>query len=310
MTPGAQLILPKRARPSLSCAAFEELRAEFGHAPGAQDDAPSATPRQTCPFCHASIERPSRVLRDMLSFWEQRKKAGHVLRPTDTLAVCEQHRNERDVIPHGASRGWPMSIDFRQLRRRITSPDARYLRILHDCIEHPDHSVWFRTAKAQRAAQGRKVCDLNTFDERLCGYYGERGWELLHEILYAVYVQDPLLPTLDLTRDDVQRHFAPLNTSQFLDNVLLPELVCLLIQDDLGGAPYDEAMRVQRESQKFGMAMYASDAPPPKRMRLVQQTLPVRRTSRPTTPATYHEASSDEERPVWHQQRLFLPPRR
>ena len=92
MTPGAQLILPKRARPSLSCAAFEELRAEFGHAPGAQDDAPSATPRQTCPFCHASIERPSRVLRDMLSFWEQRKKAGHVLRPTDTLAVCEQHR--------------------------------------------------------------------------------------------------------------------------------------------------------------------------------------------------------------------------
>ena len=154
------------------------------------------------------------------------------------------------------------------------------------------------------------MCALNTFDERLCGYYGERGWELLHEILYAVYVQDPLLPTLDLTRDDVQRHFAPLNTSQFLDNVLLPELVCLLIQDDLGGVPYDEAMRVQRESQKFGMAMYASDAPPPKRMRLVQQTLPVRRTSRPTTPATYHEASSDEERPVWHQQRLFLPPRR
>jgi hypothetical protein len=86
---------------------------------------------------------------------------------------------------------------------------------------------------------------------------------LFNDILYSAFVHDPLMPSLDLTHEAVQQKIQPLDAHEFLGQVLLPELVCMLIQDDLGGevhgVSYEDAQKVQRESRKFGIAMYASD---------------------------------------------------
>lgn len=93
--------------------------------------------------------------------------------------------------------------------------------------------------------------------------YGEQGCELFADILHAAFVQDPLMPSLDLKHAPVLERIQPFDAFQFIDAALLPELVCMLIQDDLGGeelVTYEEARQVQRLSRKFGVAMYPSDA--------------------------------------------------
>jgi len=162
--------------------------------------------------------------------------------------------------------------------------------------------------------------------------YGEQGWELFHNVLHSAYIKDPLLPSLDLTQAPVLSSIQPLTTHEFLDQVLLPELVCLLIQDDLGGEEkgitYEQAMKVRQESSKFGIAMYASDTAvsandtkrasgswigaspkrakkdkpytPPSKAKghaLVQQTLPVRRSERKASMEhiPYVDLSSSDE---------------
>jgi len=162
--------------------------------------------------------------------------------------------------------------------------------------------------------------------------YGEQGWELFHDVLHSAFIKDPLLPSLDLTQSPVLKSIQPLTTHEFLDQVLLPELVCMLIQDDLGGEEkgitYEKAMEVRQESSKFGIAMYASDTafsahdtkrasgswigaspkrakkdksytPPSKSKEhiLIQQKLPVRRSERKASleRVSYVDLSSSDE---------------
>lgn len=162
--------------------------------------------------------------------------------------------------------------------------------------------------------------------------YGEQGWELFHDVLHSAFIKDPLMPSLDLTQASVLHSIQPLTSQEFLDQVLLPELVCMLIQDDLGGQDkgitYEKAMEVRQASSKFGIAMYASDAAasaldtkrasgswigaspkrakkdkaytPPSKMKnhaLVQQTLPVRRSERTASVEriSYADVSSSDD---------------
>lgn len=157
--------------------------------------------------------------------------------------------------------------------------------------------------------------------------YGEQGRELFADILHAAFVHDPLMASLDLKQAAVRERIQPLDAAQFVDEALLPELVCMLIQDDLGGeeaVSYDDARQIQRESRKFGVAMYPSDtsdarhtrrtsgswvgASPRRKRRTsagdgyVQQTLPnLRRSSRipeagPRTMLDPSDSEPDAER--------------
>lgn len=149
------------------------------------------------------------------------------------------------------------------------------------------------------------------------------------------------MPLLDLKHASVLAQIQPLDAGQFIERVLIPELVCMLIQDDTGGAhsdTYDDALSIQKASRKFGVAMYPSDASDPRTTRsasgswlgasprrerkrqksdtyrgsdgYVQQTLEVRRSARiPLSgPRTMLDVSDseDESTAPMHQQRLHL----
>lgn len=67
---------------------------------------------------------------------------------------------------------------------------------------------------------------------------------------------------MDLKALTSQGRIQPLDTHTFVDQVLIPELACALIQDDMGGSKkvsMDDARKMQLESRKFGVAIHASD---------------------------------------------------
>lgn len=60
---------------------------------------------------------------------------------------------------------------------------------------------------------------------------------------------------------DARQRIQPLDAHAFAEQVLIPELACMLVQDDLGGgASYARAQDVLLESRKFGIAVHGSDS--------------------------------------------------
>ena len=179
-----RLVIPKKRSDGLSEAALAELRAEFGSAPlppaapapAAPTEAVPAshTVAEACPFCHEPMPNPmSPALQGLVQQWVQKSRAGKVLRPTDTLAVCQRHRDEHDIIPHGRRNGWPLELDFRALRRRITDPNHRYMRVLQDRLLDPERSPFFQEARRTREHMGKRASasahQIDRFDEQQCG---------------------------------------------------------------------------------------------------------------------------------------------
>lgn len=177
----SKLIIPKRSRDSIPDKVFAELRAEFGTVQPLSNKSTSSTQERPtsciatnkCPFCGDSMYAPSKKLRAMIQYWEHRARQGQILWPTDTLAVCQRHRDEQSVIPEGKLLGYPMDIDFRQLRRRVADPHRRYLGVLEDRITCPEHSAWFQAARQQREYMGKKASSsahqIETFHDRQSG---------------------------------------------------------------------------------------------------------------------------------------------
>lgn len=177
---GKKLFIPKKRIDDLSDTSLAELRAEFG-TPRRESvvllsPPPEAAPAtwELCPFCDEPMPRPmSAKLTALVQHWVHKKKGGQALRPTDTIAVCQRHRDEHDIIPEGERRGWPLEIDFRELRRRITDPQKRYMRVLQDRLMEPEQSTFFQAARRTREHVGRKASasahQIECFDERQCG---------------------------------------------------------------------------------------------------------------------------------------------
>lgn len=177
-----KLFIPTKRVDTISEASLAALRAEFGApdppllAPRSPSPHPAAAERawETCPFCQEPLPVPmSRALHALLQRWMQKSRAGAALRPTDTVAVCQRHRDEYDVIPNGRRRGWPLALDFHELRRRVTDPKRRYMRTLQDRLLAPHESRFFLEARRVRETVGKKASSsahqIERFDERQCG---------------------------------------------------------------------------------------------------------------------------------------------
>ena len=68
-------------------------------------------------------------------------------------------------------------------------------------------------------------------------------------------------PDAGLHSADVRQRIQPLDAHAFAEPVRIPELACMLVQDDLGGgASYAHAQDVLLESRKFGIAVHGSDS--------------------------------------------------
>lgn len=171
MAPTDMLVMPKKTA-GITSEAFARLRDEIGIE---EESAPASSATAShCPFCGEPLpDAPSESLTKMMAHWKSKKDAGRLIRATDTLAVCQRHRDERDVIPNGAKRGWPLQLNLAALRKRVSEPSGRYLRVLEDRVRDPESSEWFRCARDRRRALGKSASaskhSIESFDTHQAG---------------------------------------------------------------------------------------------------------------------------------------------
>lgn len=93
----------------------------------------------------------------MMQSWLDRLHSSRPPKPTDVLTACTKHRDEQEVIPQGLSKGWPGTINFEDLRQKISDPENSYLEKMSEIVKNPKSSVWFDEVLEVRARLGRKA---------------------------------------------------------------------------------------------------------------------------------------------------------
>ncbi|KPV74499.1 uncharacterized protein RHOBADRAFT_54311 [Rhodotorula graminis WP1] len=235
------------------------------------DDLPDSS--TLCPFCdtplpdspspqllatraallrHPHDRRPTLRNKDAVRFPE----GEHVVR---TAAFCKMHVDERTIVPEGRARGYPTSIKWDELPRRI---DRELGAHLSDVIIGQVSSPFLARARdAWDAGEWKSVLsEYGSFDVEEPGYYGPRGLELIKQTLTALFVDESPLIT--------PRRTAPLTVDFYLRRVLVPECAVELIRLDLASstAPPStrrdsetlraQAERVRAESRAYGRAVF------------------------------------------------------
>ncbi|KAK4046835.1 hypothetical protein OIV83_005832 [Microbotryomycetes sp. JL201] len=218
-------------------------------------------PRTLCPFCSRTMpSQPSPTLLKLknyllsLDLVEDRPTALNPLAKrlpsAQTASFCRMHEDEAVVIPEGKARGWPKSIDWQNLSRRIDRLQDRILNIIRG--EQPSH--FFEIAKNEWLAKGRKVktvmSEYESFEIEQPGYYGSRGKDFLSDHLAQMFYNDCDLVT--------SKRIAPLDKDWFMRRVLVPETAVMLIMQDNGLEDAEEGRVLCEESRAYGRAMFPS----------------------------------------------------
>ncbi|EPQ56747.1 hypothetical protein GLOTRDRAFT_75603, partial [Gloeophyllum trabeum ATCC 11539] len=112
---------------------------------------------------------------------------------------------------------------------------------------------WVDIAREVREKGSRVVGSLKnqfgSFEKTQPGYYGELGSFIIQQTLYNMF--PPATFDAEL--------IAPLNPTEFIQRVLVPEVGIALIMEDMN-LDVGEAVQTLRESVQYGVAMYPGDA--------------------------------------------------
>ncbi|GAA5912539.1 hypothetical protein JCM8208_001987 [Rhodotorula glutinis] len=164
-----------------------------------EDDLPDSS--TLCPFCdrplpdtpspqllatraallrHPHDRRPTLRNKDAVRFPE----GEHVVR---TAAFCKMHVDERTVVPEGRAKGYPTTIKWDELPRRI---DRQLGNHLSDVVFDEKTSPFLdRALRAWDAGEWKSVLsEYGSFDVEEPGYYGPRGLEIIKHTLSALFV--------------------------------------------------------------------------------------------------------------------------
>ena len=131
-------------------------------------------------------------------------------------------------------------------------------------------SEWFHREIELRKAIGRQADNVSTqmqrLDDEQAGYFGELGWEVMRSSLisnFVIRVDDRRYDLKHLCTESASR-MANLSPEKFVERILVPELVLLLIINDAKGKKMmmtmDEARQIRNESTLYGIAMFPSTA--------------------------------------------------
>ncbi|ESK87391.1 proteophosphoglycan ppg4 [Moniliophthora roreri MCA 2997] len=239
-------------------------------------------PRTLCPYCDARLPRsPTPLLKKLIT--RAAEKSQPHPRPTNSLgrkapmavfiSVCQRHRFENEILPEAESKGWPKTIDFDQLEKRVIKMKNPLKELIddetwkdqmdEDEIAFYDHisprslCVFWKEALQDVKEKGSKVAanvksQFSNFEKTQPGYYGELGSVIIHHALYELFPPSSIEPHL----------VAPLDPKEFIQRVLVPEVGVRLIMEDkklIGGAGAREAVQILRDSSKYGVAMFPED---------------------------------------------------
>ncbi|SCV70378.1 BQ2448_1772 [Microbotryum intermedium] len=234
-------------------------------------------PSTLCPFCSSVLPpSPTKQLSSLKKFLlsrpnlapnpSKRNPLGKRLPVVETASFCRRHRWETSVIPEGKARGWPTTIDWDALPKRVGRGDLS--EHLSQVIMQRKPSRFLDIAKKEWEAKGSKInnilSEFKSSEIELPGYYGLIGQEKLIQLLSKLFVVDAPLLTM--------YQAWPLDVNAYIRRVLVPETAVELIRRDLKLDLDDpntrgEAERICQESREYGQAMFSTTKEEEKEMR-------------------------------------------
>ncbi|UZJ53013.1 hypothetical protein CBS101457_002333 [Exobasidium rhododendri] len=211
----------------------------------------------------------SRILVGEMQHWLDQYHLKKRIGSTSTLEACQRHRNEKETIPEGLKRGWRKELNEDSLPRRVMHEQNPFIGVMKKRIDEPSSSEWFRLIVENRRKYGKSVegttHQMTQMEEMHAGYYGEKGWEVLEKTLVNAFIKEAD-PDYDLSIKEIQpdRPLKNLTDRQFVERVLMPELICMLIINDQKARgcilTMEEAKRLRDESTEYGIAMFPSNS--------------------------------------------------
>ncbi|EJU03670.1 hypothetical protein DACRYDRAFT_77371 [Dacryopinax primogenitus] len=212
-----------------------------------------AETKELCPFCDEPWpERPSKRLTELLKQVKPRAWKDPRYSNPDGLSapleifvsLCTLHRSETSHIPEGIAQGWPTTLDFNRIPKRLEQRKDSLKAI----ISSPSASPFFQAAKNDIFEKGTRVAgsvfgQYETFERCQPGYYGEQGMITIQRALMFMF------PNM------VASNTRPLSVDDFIRQVLVPEAAILLIRQDLQ-LSRAKALQVLLKSRKYGLAQF------------------------------------------------------
>ncbi|KAG1763995.1 RTC4-like domain-containing protein [Suillus occidentalis] len=230
-------------------------------------------PSTVCPYCDEPLPRnPTPQLKNLLataklkSYPDPRPRNSRGLKaPLGIyISACQRHHFESHSLPEAMEKGWPQSIDFRKVPKRVERMKGALEAIITDTDIHSDNedcvhgdargprarSEFWREIKKQIKKQGSRTVtsvkgQFASFEMTQPGYYGELGLLIIHQTLYNLFPFSSFEPS----------SIAPLTPAEFIQLVLIPEAAVRLIMQDLC-LDRDDAIVTLRESSQYGVAMF------------------------------------------------------
>ncbi|WWC99098.1 hypothetical protein V866_005993 [Kwoniella sp. B9012] len=241
--------------------------------------APYKSETELCPYCSGPF--PSKPSANLLRQQEELHSLS-TPKPTDSnpnarelswqrhIEFCALHHAEISIIPLGLRAGYPESIDFTNLDKRLESGWIR--ERLDEITQKPLTSQAFRTVIKQIDEIGKDTwagvkwqSKPENLDAVKTGYYGDLGRVILIEHFLSMRKwgcypwlksDTPMYPDL----------IDPLSWTEFVTHILVPEASVLLIMDDRGhghghchGEGYEESVKIRKESVGYGTWKFRED---------------------------------------------------
>ncbi|OAX33804.1 hypothetical protein K503DRAFT_725367 [Rhizopogon vinicolor AM-OR11-026] len=230
-------------------------------------------PSTVCPYCDEPLpHNPTPQLKTLLATAKRKSHADP--RPRNPcglkaplgvyISACQRHHFETHILPEAIENGWPQSINFKKVPKRVEGMKGALEAIIADadkCNEDEDSgdvdprdlrigSFFWREVKKEIKKQGSRTVtgvkgQFTSFEKTQPGYYGELGSLIIHQTLYNLF------PFSSFNASSI----APFTPAEFIQRVLVPEAAVGLIMQDLH-LDKDEAIVTLRESSQYGVAMF------------------------------------------------------
>lgn len=231
-------------------------------------------PSILCPYCDDPLPlNPMPQLNDLLATAKQQSYADP--RPQNPfglkaplgiyISACQRHHFETYSLPEAMEKGWPQSIDFKEVPKRVESMKSALQDIITDadnCSDNEDSEIhgdtrgprarciFWRELKKEIKKQGSRTItgvkgQFFAFEKTQPGYYGELGLLIINQTLYDLFPFSSFDTSL----------IVPLSPAEFVQLVLVPEVAVRLIMQDLH-LDRDKAIITLRESSQYGVGMF------------------------------------------------------
>ncbi|KAJ7770702.1 RTC4-like domain-containing protein [Mycena metata] len=249
---------------------------------------PGTDPSTLCPYCDRPLpaERSQKLMR-LLTVMESRSEPDP--RPANPLGrkapvtiyavVCHRHAFESETMSEALACGWPTSIVWEELPVRVRAMKSDLEKIVADagppiiykgqdsgaleptaessgprmrCIFWRELLELFKTVGMRGVSN--TVGQMNIFKKFQPGYYGERGYVLIHQTLYTLFPPTSIDPNLT----------GPLSPRDFIAYILVPEVGMRLILEDMSldaeavGSQVIAA-EAMRASASYGVEMFPEE---------------------------------------------------